>query len=42
MMNCAVTGAHSGTAADLTLAAGRQIAAKHTDGLAFNDWEVAP
>jgi len=42
MMNCAVAGARSGMAANLTLSAGRQVAAESTDAFAFNDWEAVP
>jgi hypothetical protein len=42
VMNCAVAGARNGATANLTLAAGRQIAADATDVLAFNDWEAVP
>ena len=42
MMNCAVAGKKSGSAALLTLAAGTHVAAESSDALAFNDWESVP
>lgn len=42
MMNCAVKGKKSGVTANLTLAAGAQVAAEASDSFAFNDWEAVP